>query len=161
MRRLLTLVVALAFAAPLAARGGDKSALSKGDELALQKVEEAYVSAYNRGDAKALAALFTKDATVMNSAGGLLKGRAELEKGLTQAFAGPSKGAKLVNKPSATQALGKDVVVTYGTARTTGGGGSKVEHTFAYSKVLVREGKEWRVAAAHFSVPTGPPSEER
>jgi uncharacterized protein (TIGR02246 family) len=161
MRKLLILAAALAAAAPLAARGDEKSALAKADEKAIQKLEDAYVSAYNRGDAKGLAALFTKDATIVNSAGGVLTGRAELEKGLKQAFAGPAKGAKLVNTPLSTRAVSKGVVVTHGTARTTGGGDSKEAHTFTYTKVLVRQGKQWRVAAAQFAVPTSPPSEDR
>jgi uncharacterized protein (TIGR02246 family) len=161
MRRLLTLAVALALAAAPGARADGKSGLSKADQKAVQKLEDNYVRAYNRGDAKALAAVFTKDATILNSAGDVLKGRAAIEKGLTRAFAGPSKGAKLVNAPLGTRAVAPGVVVTHGTARTTGGGGSQEEHTFAYTKVLVRQGKQWRVAAAQFAVPTSPPAEGR
>ena len=161
MRKLLILVVALAPAAPGWAREGDKLALSKEDEKALQKFEDAYVAAYNRGDAKALAALFTEDASILNSGGSVLKGRAVLEKGLAQVFAGPSKGAKLVNTPLNTRVVSKNVIVTQGTARTTGGGGSKEAHTFTYTKVLVRREKQWRIAVAHFAFPTSPPSEER
>ncbi len=161
MRKLLVLGVALAFAAPGWAREDDKLALTNEDEKGLQKLEDAYVKAYNRGDAKALAALFTEDASILNSGGSVLKGRAVLEKGLAQVFAGPSKGAKLANTPLSTRVVSKDVVVTQGTARTSGGGASKEDHIFTYTKVLVRQGKHWRIAVAHFAFPTSPPADER
>jgi uncharacterized protein (TIGR02246 family) len=56
------------------------------DEAALRKLEVQQEEAWNRHDAKAYAALFTEDGDCVNVVGWWWKGRAEIEKKLTDAY---------------------------------------------------------------------------
>src|ERR1700731_2997378 len=56
------------------------------DEAAIRALELQQQEAWNRHDAKAYAALFTEEGDCVNVVGWLWKGRAEIEKKLTDAY---------------------------------------------------------------------------
>ena len=58
----------------------------QGDEAAIRDVEARRALAWNRHDASAYAALFTRDADVVNVLGWWWRGRSEIEAKLTDAF---------------------------------------------------------------------------
>jgi uncharacterized protein (TIGR02246 family) len=64
------------------------------EEAALQKRAEAFVEVFNNGDAKALAAFFTRDGDMVDTEGNHLKGRKAIEEAYQKLFA-KTKGAKL------------------------------------------------------------------
>src|SRR6185503_16548680 len=71
------------------------------DEAAIRKSDDAYVEAYNKQDAKALAALWSPEAVYVDpETGEESVGRDEIEKEFADTFAG-SKDAKLEIKVSA------------------------------------------------------------
>ena len=57
------------------------------DEAAIRQIEAQQQEAWNRHDAKAYAALFTEDGDCVNVVGWWWKGRAEIERKLTDAYA--------------------------------------------------------------------------
>src|SRR5262245_3280832 len=62
------------------------------DEAAnVRKSCSAFVTAWNKHDPKAMAAIFTEDATIVNPFGVKAKGRAEIEKLFTTEQTGPLK----------------------------------------------------------------------
>src|SRR5262245_62488429 len=63
-------------------------------KAAIQKQAEAFVEAFHKGDAKAVAALWAEDCDFTDQAGRHLKGREAIEKGFTEFFA-DNKGTKL------------------------------------------------------------------
>src|SRR5947209_1154911 len=65
------------------------------EEDVLLKNAEAFVEAFNKADAKALAAFFTINADVVTPEGDHLKGRKAIEESYGKLFAG-AKGAKLL-----------------------------------------------------------------
>ena len=65
----------------------------------LQKIADAFVAAWSKGDAKALTALFAENGINADSFGQTTAGRAAIEEGFTKGFAGPLKGSKLVVTP--------------------------------------------------------------
>jgi uncharacterized protein (TIGR02246 family) len=77
----------------------------------MQKVADQYQAAYNKADAKTLAAMYAADAHRLGPDGQLLKGRAAIEKSYVDGFAGPFKGSKLTLTQGATQTLTPDVKV--------------------------------------------------
>ncbi len=79
--RMLLLTAAL-LASPLVGAGDLAS-----DEAAIRDVETRQAEAWNRHDAKAYADLFTEDGDCVNVVGWWWKGRAEIEKKLTEAYA--------------------------------------------------------------------------
>jgi uncharacterized protein (TIGR02246 family) len=58
-----------------------------GDEELIRQVEQGQAEAWNKHDAKAYAALFSEDGDCVNVVGWWWKGRAEIEKKLTAAYA--------------------------------------------------------------------------
>ena len=71
-------------------------ALAKGDaakdEAAIKATCAAFDAAWAKGDGKAVAAVFTEDATLVNAMGQTSDGRAAIEKQMTTDFGGMLKG---------------------------------------------------------------------
>ena len=65
----------------------------KADEEALQKTAEAFVAAFNKGDAKGIAAFFTADADVVDPDGHRIQGRKAIEETYSKYFV-QAKGSK-------------------------------------------------------------------
>ncbi len=64
-----------------------ESAESSPDLAAIRAGSEAFVAAFNKGDAKAIAALWTKDGEYIDDTGRRFAGRAEIEKGYAELLA--------------------------------------------------------------------------
>ena len=93
------------------------------DEKAIRAVDEAFVRDYNKGDSKALAALFTEDAEVVEADGARYRGRDPIEQGLADTFAA-SKGAKIAFEIEAIRFLSPDVAEEEGRSVVTPEGGA-------------------------------------
>jgi uncharacterized protein (TIGR02246 family) len=116
----------------------------------MQQFNAEYIAAFNAGDAPGLAALFTEDAVVMNTFGTIVCGRPAILTALEHSFAGPSQGATLQISPQHSQRLSDDVVLQLGTTRTALNTQPPTCRDFTYSKVFVRQGGAWKLAAAQF-----------
>jgi uncharacterized protein (TIGR02246 family) len=113
-RVLLTLaLMAWAAASALAADENRQAA----DEAAIRKSVETYVAAFNKGDAKALAEMWSPEAVYTNPiTGEQAVGRAEIEKEFASIFA-DSKDAKLEAKTKSVKFISPNVAVEEGTAK--------------------------------------------
>jgi uncharacterized protein (TIGR02246 family) len=86
------------------------------EEAAIHKAVEAYVAAFNRADAKALAALWAPEAVYVNPLSGeQVVGREAIEGQFAAVFA-EAKGAKLKATTDAIQFISPNVAVEHGTA---------------------------------------------
>jgi uncharacterized protein (TIGR02246 family) len=103
--------------------------------------------AWDAGDARAYAALFTEDATYVIFLGEAMVGRTEIERNHIDVFGRWQKGTRMGVRAIAVQSLGADVC----SVLTVGGIGEKAP--IAYDKVqtftLVRRGGRWLCAASH------------
>jgi uncharacterized protein (TIGR02246 family) len=140
-RTLMSALAFVLFALPAAAQS------AKNPEL--QKIADAFVAAWNKGDAKALTALHAENCIRADSSGQTLAGRAAIEEGFTKAFAGPLKGTKLVVTPADERTITPDLAVTSGTWEITGGtpppgGASKG----TYINTMVKQGGKWLIASS-------------
>ncbi len=120
---------------------------SKNPEL--QKIVDAFVAAWNKGDAKALAALHAEDAIRANPQGQISVGRAAIEKAFAAAFGAELKGTKLVVTSGDERAVTADVVVSTGTWEIAGGtppAGVATKGT--YVNTLVRQGGRWVIVSS-------------
>ena len=109
-----------------------------------QKVADQYMAAFNKADAKGVAALYTTNAVRIGPDGQLITGRAAIEKAYTEAFAGSTKGAKLTVTVASAQVVTPDVKIMEGRFSTTGGtnpGGGR------YVNTLARQGGTWLLAS--------------
>jgi uncharacterized protein (TIGR02246 family) len=116
------------------------------------KLTARYEAAFNKGDAKAVAALYTEEGTRLGPDGSFLKGRALIEKMYAAGFVGPLKGVQLTLTPASSQVLTPDVQVTEGTYSATGTTPLKGR----YVNTIVRKGGQWLLASV-VTIPAPPP----
>lgn len=119
-----------------------------------ERIPEAFVEAWNRRDARALAALFDEDAEFVNVVGLWWHDRAAIERahayGLTRIF--NHSTLKLVH--TKVKWLRDDVVIVHARMRLTGqtpvdGIEAPRARTNLFTFVVHRTGEGWRCAAAH------------
>ena len=113
-----------------------------------------YAAAFNRRDVPALAALFIENATVVTEWGDVVEGRDAFARGLASAFERVPRSLTLENTLSHASFVADGVIVI-----ASGGGGVPVTTWTAdhltFTRVLVRRGDTWRLAANHVSEPSG------
>jgi uncharacterized protein (TIGR02246 family) len=122
------------------------------DVKALHELHQAYVAAFNKGDAEAVAALYAPDGDNVRPAGQMTKGRAEIEKGYANFFAQNKRSAKLDAPFASLRFITRDVAIADRPAALTPapeGGPRKVHVTVVYVK---RDGK-WLIASNRVMVP--------
>jgi uncharacterized protein (TIGR02246 family) len=147
MRRVAVLVAAIAVF------GATQSQAQTGRNPEIQKVADAFVAAWAKGDAKGLAALHAENAIRSTPEGLIHVGRAAIDKAFTEAFAGPFKGTKLVVTPGEERTINADVVVASGTYEITGGNvPAEAVTKGVYVNTLVRQGGRWLLVS---SAPVG------
>jgi uncharacterized protein (TIGR02246 family) len=150
-RSLLAFVlVALAAAPSLHAQ-----APSAADQAALNKLAADYMAAWAKGDAKAIANIFTTDALDINAAGEVHVGRAAIEKDLVTQFAGPLKGTTLKITPAPDRALKPDVAIGHGSFEVRKG--TEVVQAGHYAIVDVKTPTGWQITSLTGFVPQTPP----
>ena len=109
-----------------------------------------YAAAFNRRDSLALAALFIADATIVTEWGDVVEGRDAFERGLSSAFARVPRSLTLENAMSHARLVADDVIVSHGTSNRSDTTTWTADH-LTFTRVLVRRGDMWRLAASHVS----------
>ena len=124
------------------------------EENAIRAAVGLYVAAFNGGDAKALAALWSPEAVYMNPISGQqVIGRAEIEKQFVGIFT-ELKGAKLEAQTDSVQLVSPNVAIEHGTAKVTGG--EQPPEQSEYTAVYVKRDGQWlldRVTEEDVSTP--------
>ncbi len=134
------LVVAV-FAGWLASACGAEADRQAADEATIRKAVESYVAAFNQGDAKALAALWSPEAVYTNPASGeQAVGREAIEKQFAGVFA-DAKGAKLEAKTDSVRFVSPNVAVEQGTAKVIRPDQAPEESD--YTAVYVKHEGQW------------------
>jgi uncharacterized protein (TIGR02246 family) len=138
------------------ARAQDKpGATERPEDKGATARRAAFIAAFNKGDAKAVAAFWTPDATYVDQVGGEYKGREAIEKLYEKVFAS-RKGAKLTIHVGSSKQLTPDVVVEDGVTEVTPAEGG-LATAARYSAVLVKKDGEWFVQSIYDAV-VHPPS---
>ena len=121
-----------------------------GPEAAIRKTAGAFVKAFNKGDAKAVAAFWTKDGEYEGPDEEVVRGRAAIEKEYVAFFKANPK-AKLEVKVETVRFLGSHTALEEGslTVRVPGEEMSQSR----YSVLHVRDGDQWRMASVREWVP--------
>lgn len=153
--------LALAAAAGLAAAAPGTAA--RDDPAA---VARAFEAAWNRHDARAIAALFSERADFVNVIGLHWRGRAEIERAHAEIHATRMKDSRLTVDAAVARALRPDVALVHATWTLAGDTGLTGEpmppRHGVLSFVLVRERGRWVAESAQNTdvvpVPNAPPS---
>ena len=114
---------------------------SSADEAAIRKADKAYVQAFNKHDAKALADAWSPEAVYLNRATGAeVVGRAAIVEQFTALFKGQPE-VKLDLSVESIQFVSPNVAVEHGIAKTLAPKAEPEE--IAYSAVFVRRDGKW------------------
>ncbi|WP_425619213.1 SgcJ/EcaC family oxidoreductase [Anatilimnocola sp. NA78] len=131
------LAILACFLACATARAADQAA----EEAKIRQAVAGYVTAFNQGNAKALAALWSPEAVYSNpDSGEQVVGREAIEKQFAAIFAA-AKGAKLEAKTESIKFVSPNVAVEQGTAKVLSPMGEPEES--GYSAVYVKRDGEW------------------
>src|SRR5262245_2535820 len=158
MKKLYVLCVAAScllafFLAPVRSRADQAD-----DEAAIRKSDAAYLEAYNKQDAKALAALWSPEAVYVDpDTGKEAVGHEQIEKEFADTFA-DLKDAKLEIDATSIKFLSPNVAIESGTARIIRPKEEPDEST--YSALFVKREGKWlldRVTEEEISAPIAPP----
>lgn len=125
------------------------------DEAALLKNAEAFVAAFHKGDAKALAAAWTPDGDYVDQGGKHLKGRAAIEKGF-QSFFAENKGLKLRINIESLRFVTPDLAIEDGLTEVLSPDGTPPSRA-RYTIVHVKKDGQWQLASVR-DAPYSPPS---
>jgi uncharacterized protein (TIGR02246 family) len=167
-RRLSGLALALALAAILGAghfvtagkrpteaagvKGEDKTAPGKG------KRAQEFIAAFEKGDARAVAAFWTENADYVDQGGREYKGRPAIHKMYEKLFA-DKKGMKLKIIVLSARMVGTDVAIENGITEVTPGDGSP-SSAARFTAVLVKKDGEWFFESVRDSIPQPPTNAE-
>jgi uncharacterized protein (TIGR02246 family) len=111
------------------------------EEAAIRKAVESYVTSFNKGDAKALAQMWSPEAVYTNPISGeQVVGAEEIEKQFTAIFE-EAKGAKLEAKTESIRFVSPNVAVEQGTAKIIRPDQSPNETE--YTAVYVKRDGQW------------------
>jgi uncharacterized protein (TIGR02246 family) len=127
----------------------------KDNGQAAKERREQFIAAFNRGDAKAVAAFWTEDATYVDEVGHEYKGRADIEKLYEKVFA-TRRGAKLAIHVTGSQMVTPEVLLNDGITEVTPADGGPPT-TARFSAVLVKKDREWYLQGVRDAV-ASPPS---
>lgn len=153
-RSLLATVTALAAltlaAAPAAAQQRpDMNAVSS-DRAAIEQAARDYEAAWAKGDATAIAVMYSKDLLSIGS-DGITNGREDLQRDFAENFAGEWKGTTIKIHREPVEFVRPDVAIAYGTYLV-----KRADTTIAdgkYMSVWVKEKGKWHIRANQALVP--------
>ena len=134
---------------------------SETDAIVL-KFQVTYADTFDRRDAKGMAALLTENATLQNEWGDVVQGRTNIEATLTRLMANLPAGEKLKDTPLVSHVVAADVIVSQGTSQRISPNSAPIQMFF--TRVLVRQGSQWRLAATQIARPSAipkPPSQPK
>ena len=133
---------------------------SAADDKDVRAIGAQVQDAWNKGDAKMLAALWLTDGDYISSTGRTATGRAEVEKAFAAQWSGLYKGAKLTHTLTSVRFLRKDVAIADGAFEISGmtdASGKLLPTRGGLSTIVaVKKGDRWYVAALRGMVPSVP-----
>jgi uncharacterized protein (TIGR02246 family) len=118
----------------------------RSSQKAVREVATRYMAAFNQGDAKALAALWTPHGDYVGPRGELIKGRDEIQKRF-EAFFAVNREARIRIRITSVRFVGPDVAVMDGTAEVTPplqGPPAEARATI----ILVKRADQWMIESA-------------
>jgi uncharacterized protein (TIGR02246 family) len=144
MRRcgLLVLVLLISGSRSQAQQSDDRQA----DREAIKRASQEFAAAFAKGDASAVAALWTEQGEYQDDRGVLLRGPTDIAKAFAAVFKEHS-GNRVEVRPASIRFLARDAAIEEGLMRNLPAGAGLPTSTL-YSTLLVREDGRWLMAQA-------------
>jgi uncharacterized protein (TIGR02246 family) len=114
------------------------------DEKAIRAVDDEFISNYNKRDSKALTAMFTQDAEIVEADGFRYQGWGPIEQSYIDTFAS-SKGVKIAFEIDAIRLLSPDVAKEEGRSIVTPEKGAPLSHL--YTVLFVKRDGRWKISS--------------
>jgi len=133
-----------------------KSQQASPDLAAIHAASESFVAAFNNHDAKAIAGLWTEEGEYLDDSGRAFIGRAEIEKGYLEFFAG-NPDAKIEITIDSLRLLGGDTAIEDGRSAVASSAEGTEQHT-EYTVVHVKVRDQWLMASVRDAVIEAPAS---
>ena len=113
----------------------------------LRRLADSYAMAWSKGDAKALAGLYTTDAVRVGVDGRVSVGRKAIEQVMTETLTGPYRGTKIGFVEGQTTRAAQDAYVSEGSFQVSGGMPPvEFPNRGRYMNTLVRLNGRWLIA---------------
>ena len=160
MRSAMIWMAAVALAVGLSARpasAADPIDNAK-EEAAIQKTAEEFAEAFDKGDAKALAAFFTEDGDMIDQEGHQVKGRKAIEDLYAKLFA-ETKGAKLHITITSLRVARPDLALEDGLTEVTSPDGG-LPSAARYTVVHVKQEGKWLLESVREAIAVPPNNAE-
>ncbi len=116
------------------------------DENAIKALVDAFVKAFNGGNAEAVAATYTQTAVVVDEEGERVEGRAAVRDQYAASFA-EHPGSKITIQVDSLRFLGPETALEEGRATITPAPGAGAPEITRFTTVYVKESGQWRQAA--------------
>jgi uncharacterized protein (TIGR02246 family) len=156
-----TLTLAIAAMSPrtvLTDAAESRKPAAKSDENAIRAAVDSYVSAYNRGDAKAVADHWSEDAEWVSPSGQRFQGRQAIQREMEAMFA-EDKGVKIEVIDPKVRMVIPNVALEEGTVRVVHPGEPPSDST--YIAVHAKKNGQWKLASVReTSLPDAHPHEQ-
>ncbi len=127
------------------------------DEAAIRRNLEQFTTAWNKGDAKALASLYDVNGAITSASGHTVQGRDALEKSFAEGFGAANKGSRMTAIVGTIRFLKPDVAVVEGVWELRGiraADGKETPLVKGLSlAVYVNKGREWLLAVGQTMLP--------
>jgi uncharacterized protein (TIGR02246 family) len=154
----LAATAAVAGASASAAWAADSPDRAK-EEAALSKRAEAFVEAFHKGDAKAVAAFWTTDGDYVTESGQQLKGREAIEKAFKELFT-QHKGLKVRIDSLSLRFVTPDVAVEDGISSVLNADGGPPSQS-RYTIIHVKKDNEWLLSSVRDAPYTAPSNHDK
>jgi uncharacterized protein (TIGR02246 family) len=128
------------------------------DEKAIHQAAEAYVEAFNNGDAKAVAGHFTQDGDYIDETGRHLKGRDAISANFEKFFAA-NKGLSLQIVITSIRFPAENLAIEDGTTVVSPEDDSPSQ-TARYTAVRVKQGDGWKISSVREATAVPPSHQE-
>jgi uncharacterized protein (TIGR02246 family) len=126
------------------------------DEQAIRNVATEFVNAWNRNDAKGIAACFTNDGDLINPQGRIGRGRQEVERLVQEEQGGAMKGTHISLHQKNVRFLRQDLAIAdydCELERVRGADGKETTLKGLATNVVRKEGDRWLVTASRPFIP--------
>ena len=151
-------VLPLAMACALPCGSTVQAAEPDARQAAIHQTAEAFVAAFHKGDAKALAAFWTPDGDYVDDTGRVMQGREAIEKAFAEMFAS-NKGVKLRIDVDSLKFPTADTAIEDGTSAVIPPDGSAPSRA-RYTNVFVKMDGKWLLASVRETADPGPSNHE-